>query len=183
MYPSRSTASVRSLNNSIPIFPFAGVVAPFIRDLIYTHRGKVSSNNDTIRRKQKSKNTSDGTLLRECDDETIIFSPRCCCDCWEKLLTVFRKQIFIQDDFNDGANAAEGKSVDVDFDASFYNKPPSSSSSLVVGQRILICASRFEVNACFEAFEDKERVSFCRPVFVLFFFRPFPTFCHRSAFV
>jgi hypothetical protein len=51
----------------------------------------------------------DGTLLRECDDETIIFSPRCCCDCWEKLLTVFRKQIFIQDDFNDGATAAEEK--------------------------------------------------------------------------
>jgi hypothetical protein len=70
---------------------------------------KVSSNNDTIRRKQKSKNTSDGTLPRECDDETIIFSPRCCCDCWEKLLTVFRKQIFIQDDFNDGATAAEEK--------------------------------------------------------------------------
>jgi hypothetical protein len=23
-----------------PIFPFAGVVAPFIRDLIYTHRGE-----------------------------------------------------------------------------------------------------------------------------------------------
>ena len=34
---------------------------------------KVSSNNN-IRRKQKSKNTRDGTLLRECDDETIIFS-------------------------------------------------------------------------------------------------------------
>lgn len=57
---------------------------------------------------------------------------------------------------------------------------------LVVGQRILICASRFEVNACTsqaKRFLKRLRiteVSFCRPVFCsFFFFALFPLF-HRD---
>ena len=59
----------------------------------------------------------------------------------------------------------------------------------LVGQRILICASRFEVNACMSQAKRflkrlkiiTEEVSFCRPVFCSFFFRPFPTFSQRCA--
>ena len=75
MYPSRSTASVESLNNSIQSSPSQVLSLPLSAISFIRIAAKVSSNNDTIRRKQKSKNTMDGTLLRECDDETIIFSP------------------------------------------------------------------------------------------------------------
>ena len=75
MYPSRSTASVESLNNSIQSSPSQVLSLPLSAISFIRIAAKVSSNNDTIRRKQKSKNTRDGTLLRECDDETIIFSP------------------------------------------------------------------------------------------------------------
>ena len=51
----------------------------------------------------------------------------------------------------------------------------------LVGQRILICASRFEVNAFFEAFEDNNRESqFLSTGFLFFFFFAlFPLF-HRD---
>ena len=58
----------------------------------------------------------------------------------------------------------------------------------LVGQRILICASRFEVNACMsqakrflKRLKIITEVSFCRPVFCSIFFRPFPTFSQRCA--
>ena len=52
----------------------------------------------------------------------------------------------------------------------------------LVGQRILICASRFEVNACMsqaKRFLKRLRiteVSFCRPFFCSFFLALFPLF-------
>jgi hypothetical protein len=89
---------------------------------------------------------------------------------------VFRKKIFIQDDFNDGATAAEEK-VSTLTSTLLFTTNLRRRRPLVVGQRILICASRFEVNASLS--QAKRSVFVDRFFFCSFFFALFPLF-HRD---